>query len=188
MSHALSLGWGWRVQLTCFPSVSLWTVASLCFLPYLAPHSLALAPMSCNPSRPSEGNRLLLERRPMRQVLPTASRGGRLCLATHLGPLMPAGHCQPLWQRPRYFLAPKDRIFHFAIQPGAMLRVVGSGRPGGTCLSKAASAICPHFPHLGQGRKAERACPWGKWEGTLFSSSVLHSAHPSWSQSCPLVF
>ena len=55
--------------------------------------------------------------RPPEQVLPSTSGGRTLCLATHLGPLMPAGHCQPLWLH----LAPVGGIFHSVTQQGQVL-------------------------------------------------------------------
>lgn len=112
--------------------------------------------MSGSPNPPWEGSRLLVDRRPTKQVLPSTSAGRRLCLATHLGPLMPAGHSQPPWQGTQLLLVPVGWIFHSVTQLGAVPKVVDSGWPGGYLSGQAAYPIPPHFPRLGQRGKAKQ--------------------------------
>lgn len=115
----LALGWGGGGGPGCLAYLQ--PKASL-FPALHGPHTI----WSCHPEKtvsgslnsPWGGSRLLVERGPTRQVLPSTSRGRRLCLATHLGPLMSAGHCQLPWQGTCLLLAPVGRIFHSVTSQG----------------------------------------------------------------------
>lgn len=66
-------------------------------------------------------------------------------------------------------------IFHSVTQLKAVPGVVGSGRPGGTCLGRVTYPIYLRFPRLRQGGKADRTCHWGEaW--ALCSPDLPHSA------------
>lgn len=101
-------------------------------------------------------------------ALPTASEGVILCLAAHLGLLMPFGHCQPSWQRLQLLLALVGGIFHSATQPEAVLGVVGSGRWPGGYLSGQSSPSHPFsLPTLGAGRESRQGMLMGLRRGHL---------------------
>lgn len=123
--------------------------------------------MSGSPNPPWEGSRLLVDRRPTKQVLPSTSAGRRLCLATHLGPLMPAGHSQPPWQGTQLLLVPVGWIFHSVTQLGAVPKVVDSRWPGGYLSGRSCLPHPSSLPTPGAEResKADRTCLWGDGEG-----------------------
>lgn len=128
--------------------------------------------MSGSPNLPWEGSRLLVERRPTKQVLPSTSGGRRMCLATHLGPLMPSGHSQPPWQGTQLLLAPVGWIFHSVTQPGAVPKVVDSRWPGGYLSGRSCLPYPSSLPTPGAGResKADRTCLWDDGEGISLPS------------------
>lgn len=108
-----------------------------------------------------------MDRRPTKQVLPSTSVGRRLCLATHLGPLMPAGHSQPPWQGTQLLLVPVGWIFHSVTQLGAVPKVVDSRWPGGYLSGRSCLPHPSSLPTPGAEResKADRTCLWGDGEG-----------------------
>lgn len=122
--------------------------------------------MSGSPNPPWEGSRLLVDRRPTKQVLPSTSAGRRLCLATHLGSLMPAGHSQPPWQGTQLLLVPVGWIFHSVTQLGAVPKVVDSRWPGGYLSGRSCLPHPSSLPTPGAEResKADRTCLWGDGE------------------------
>lgn len=103
---------------------------------------------------------------------------------------MPAGYCQPLWQGTQVPPGTSGRDFPLCHPAGGSSRGCGLWSAWG-CLSGQHCLPDPSsLPTPRAGGEADGTYRWGDGEGALpFSSASPSSpfAHPSWSQSCPVV-